>query len=174
MEATLIKSVQVTENLTDLFKKRHLRKIEINDEITSLRTKITRELEENKEVVLFTVNPEETIVFLGEQLRHNCYIGIHYPEAGLFLRKIEFVFRESVTDFFLEYLNDIIIKFEFNIPEFNGEMSLKTLGFNDIKNRISQQIPGLGFNPQFADSGKYMTVRDTLREIREKIFQIKV
>lgn len=160
---------QRTENVADFLKKRNAIKKELNNEIKTLVEKLQTEAENNEEKILFSIPLNETTVTFGEQQMRNFFDNIETPEEGLFLREIKITHTEYTEEINIEYCSDIKIQFEFNDANFNGEISLDHLGFNDEQQRISEQVVGLGFNPRFANVIKYQEMRDTLRNIREII-----
>ncbi|MFA5933789.1 MAG: hypothetical protein WC795_01010 [Candidatus Paceibacterota bacterium] len=166
METIQLKSIQKIKNLVKFLKQRTVKQLAFNKEIEDLTLRLKAE---KQGVILFSIQLEETIVFLNEQLRDNFYKSIDYPGTGLFLREIKIIHHEYFDELKLKYWNNIIILFEFDKEHFNNSISLRNLGFNDEKKRISEQVVGLGFDPEFADEEKYLAVRDALREVREKI-----
>ncbi|MBP6857633.1 MAG: hypothetical protein KBC11_00330 [Candidatus Pacebacteria bacterium] len=169
MKVLTVKPVQKIENLEDFFKSRSSKKTELNNEIQELIIKLKKEAKKHEEILLYSLQLDEIITFLGKQLRENFYSNFVYPETGLFLRQIDFVHREYIGDLGLKYWNNVLILFKFNDERFNGEMSLSSLGFNDEKLRITEQVVGLGFDPSFADKDKYLLVKTLLKEVRSTI-----
>jgi hypothetical protein len=172
MEAVKPALIQKTPDIKAFLQKREDRKDELNQEIANLKTKLKDELEKNKEVILYTVEFQETIIFFGEQQKHNFFSHLKFPETGLFLREIEIVHKEHTTMLDLEYENAVVIKFKFNQKEFDGQILLENLGFNDEKMRVSEQITGLGFDPNFVSKEKYFEFKETLKLLKAPILQI--
>lgn len=169
METAQMDFTQTTENIADFLKKRNAVKTKLNNEIKILTEKLQTEAENNEKRILFSIPFDETTVTFGKQQMKNFFDDVELPKEGLFLREIKIAHVEYAEDMGFEYCSDIKIQFEFSDDYFNGKISLEHLGFNDEKQRISEQIVGLGFNPCFANAIKYEEMRDTLRNIRETI-----
>jgi len=171
MKLTKINPIQEITDMVTFFEKRNAKKLEFNKEIKALKKKLQTEAKKNKETILFSIPLDETIVFLGKQLRENLYqnFDLDYPETGLFLKEIKIVHVEYIGDTRFKYQNNIIIQYKFEKECFNNYISLYNLGFDDEKRRIVEQTIGLGFDPCFADEEKYFEVKDLLKMLKNKI-----
>lgn len=169
MEKSSIEFIQKTENIADFLKKRNAVKKEFNNDIEILTEKLLAEVDNNKETILFSIPFNETLVTFGRQQISNIFKEYDLPKEGLFLREIKIVHTEYLGDIEFKYCSNIKIQFEFSDWVFNGDISLDCLGFNDEKQRISEQIAGLGFDPTFMDAVKYQEMKDILKKIRSLI-----
>ncbi len=161
------------DDLGKFLKERSLKKTELNTELTSVLDKLKLESEGYKEKLLFSVPLTETIVFLNEQILNNLFCNNNgsYPKTGLFLREIDVVYNEFISEaHYNMYRASISFVFNFDRSEFNYEVSVGSLEFNDEDSSLSQQIMGIGFDPSFADKDKYIFVRDVLRDLKDKVF----
>lgn len=133
-------------------------------EFAALEKKRSEATEKYDSKILFRIPLTETIIFLEKQTLENLfnYIQKDYPESGLVLREIQ-----------ISTIDDIDIRFIFDVESFNENkfsyFSFNRLGFDDERNQLIHASYGVGLDPIFADREKYIAVRETLKDIRQKM-----
>lgn len=185
MEETVEKIVDPNQKVEDLdafFTKATAKKVALNkkvrDTIAKLKNDLKKQIPADNRIILFSVaSIEETLVLFSEKVVH-MFSGISasYPKTGLFLRRIDIIYEEYVSDSGLEYHDSVVVLFVFNKDVFNVELSLFPLEFSDPGGR-EFQIKKSGDVSKgdhevflsFADEEKYLPVLNFIHESRRAL-----
>ena len=167
METMPMEFIKKMENMADFLKERNAKKKELNNEIKTLTEKLEIEAENNKEKILFSIPFNETAVTFSRQQVRRIFGNNRMLKEELFLVEINIAHVEYTGDINLEYCSNIMIQFEFSDDWFNRQIALNRLGFNDKKQKISEQVTTPGFGPCFTSAIKYQEMKGALEKIRE-------
>lgn len=162
-------------DIKSFLQERLIKRGELTKEMQSLNKKVLEEKTKYKEVILYSIPLTETLVSFRKEQLDNLFSSLSQPSTGLFLREIYFYYKEDLYntgDDGPQYLFDVCIKFKFNNKDFDGDISMTDLTFDDEGKRISEQVMGVGYDPCFKSVEKYIEVRDTLKIIVEELKNI--
>lgn len=156
------------ENLADFLERQKNQELELNNKIQVL----IQELKEKKgePTILFSQKFEETVFHLSEDIRGVFDYQYHkYPENGLFLRSLEIVHNNSVGNIELSFSGFISLVVKTNDENWNGEIPLSRVAWDDEDFRIVENSMGHCYEPRFSSKEKYFEVRSFIQAIQDQL-----